>query len=283
MRGGPGLGSIGASQSDYFQATRGHGHGDYRVPVLAPSSISEAVALVADAFEIAERYRTPVMILADGVLGQQMEPVVTEYRTPPRQDFEWALTGAADRPPRVVRSLHLQPYELEEHNAHLQRKFDRIAADETRFATEDLDDADICIVAYGTAARVARSACERAAEQGVKAGIFRPITLWPFPSAALAEVAARVRAVVVVELSAGQMIDDVRLALEGRTPVYFHGRTGGMVPTPTEVAQTLLSAAAETEPDYWLPTEATEPDVAPERKPLRDREPILMRPVELYE
>ena len=283
MRGGPGLGSIGASQSDYFQATRGHGHGDYRVPVLAPSSISEAVALVADAFEIAERYRTPVMILADGVLGQQMEPVVTEYRTPPRRDFEWALTGAADRPPRVVRSLHLQPYELEEHNVHLQRKFDLIAAEETRFATEDLEGADICIVAYGTAARVARSACERAAEQGVKAGIFRPITLWPFPTAALAEVASQVRAIVVVELSAGQMIDDVRLAVEGRTPIYFHGRTGGMVPTPTEVAATLITAATDTEPDYWLPTADAKPAMhAPARK-TQAKDEILLRPVELYE
>jgi len=287
MRGGPGLGSIGASQSDYWQATRGHGHGDYHVPVLAPSSISEAVAIVADAFEIAERYRTPVMILADGVLGQQMEPVVTEYRNPPRQEFDWALSGAKGRPPRVVRSLHLQPYELEDHNDHLQKKFELIAAQETRFATEDLDDADVLIVAYGTAARVARSACERAREQGVKAGIFRPITLWPFPSAALREAAAHVRAIVVVELSAGQMIDDVRLAVGEGTPIYFHGRTGGMVPTPTEVAQTLLGAAADTEPDYWVPDDAgiptlQTPRTTPHSAP-SDPDEILLRPVELFE
>lgn len=253
MRGGPGLGSIGASQGDYFQATRGHGHGDYRVPVLAPSSISEAVALVADAFEIAERYRTPVMILADGVLGQQMEPVVPEYRTPERREFEWALNGAAGRPPRVVRSLHLQPHDLEAHNRRLQAKYAQIATNEVRFATESLEDADVAVVAYGTAARVARTACERARAEGINAGIFRPITLWPFPAAALDDAAARVRAVVVVELSAGQMIEDVRLSLEGRRPIYFHGRTGGMVPTPTDVLETLRLAASETEPDYWLP------------------------------
>lgn len=256
MRGGPGLGSIGASQSDYFQATRGHGHGDYRTPVLAPSSIEEAVALMADAFEIAERYRTPVWILADGVLGQQMEPVVPQYRTPERHEFDWALSGTGGkREPRVVRSLHLQPYELEEHNQHLQEKYAEIARNEVRFATEDLDDADICIVGYGTAARVARTACERARANGIKAGIFRPISLWPFPAEALAEAAAKVSAVVVVELSAGQMVEDVRLALEGSRPIYFVGRTGGMIPTPGEVLDTIRNAALEAEPDYYLPTE----------------------------
>ena len=247
MRGGPGLGSIGAAQSDYFQATKGHGHGDYRVPVLAPSSANEAVSLVADAFELAERYRTPVMILADGVLGQQMEPVIAEYRTPPRTEFDWALTGADGRAPRVVRSLHLQPYELEEHNLHLQQKYAEIARNETRFATEQIEDADIAIVAYGTAARVARTATERARAAGMKVGIFRPISLWPFPSEALHDLAHRVRAIVVLELSAGQMIEDVRLAVEGRRAVFFHGRTGGMIPTPTEVLETLRRAWALTE------------------------------------
>ena len=253
MRGGPGLGSIGASQSDYFQATRGHGHGDYRIPVLAPSSISEAVALMADAFEIAERYRTPVMVLTDGVLGQQMEPVVPQYRTPERREFDWALTGADGRIPRVVRSLHLQPYELEAHNEHLQEKFAQIAQNETRFATEDAEDADILIVAYGTAARVARTACDRARAEGVRAGIFRPVTLWPFPSAALEAASRHVDAVVVVELSAGQMLEDVRLALTGRLPIYFEGRTGGMVPTPGDVVERIRIAATESEPDYFLP------------------------------
>ena len=248
MRGGPGLGSIGPSQSDYFQATKGHGHGDYRVPVLAPSSIVEAVALVADAFELAERYRSPVMILADGVIGQAMEPVIPTYRIPPRNVGGWELSGADGRTPRVLRSLHLQPEELEVHNRRLQAKFSSIAEREVRWATEDLDDAEIAIVAYGTAARVARTAIERAREHGLKVGLFRPITLWPFPSEALSEVAPRLRAIVVLELSAGQLVEDVRLAIEGRTPVFFHGRTGGMVPTPGEVVDVVRRAWALTAP-----------------------------------
>jgi 2-oxoglutarate ferredoxin oxidoreductase subunit alpha len=243
MRAGPGLGGIGPSQSDYFQATKGHGHGDYRVPVLAPSSIAEAVRLMADAFEIAETYRTPVMILADGVLGQAMEPVVPQYREPPRQ-AEWALTGARDRPPRIIKSINLLPEDLEKHNEQLQAKYALIAQREVRWATEELDDAEIAIVAYGTAARVARTAIEQAREQGMRAGLFRPITLWPFPSQALADAVRNMRAVVVVELSAGQMVEDVRLALEGRVPVFFHGRMGGMVPTPREVVEAVRKAWA---------------------------------------
>jgi 2-oxoglutarate ferredoxin oxidoreductase subunit alpha len=248
MRGGPGLGSIGPSQSDYFQATRGHGHGDYRVPVLAPSSIAEAVTLVADAFELAERYRTPVMILADGVLGQTMEPVVPTYRTPPRAPDGWAVTGADGRAPRVVRSLHLRPEDLEAHNRTLQAKYATIAQREIRWADEDLADAEMAVVAYGTAARVARTAIERAREHGLLVGLFRPITLWPFPTAALAGVAQHVRAIVVVELSAGQLVEDVHLATQDRTPVFFHGRTGGMVPTPGEVLDVLRRAWALSAP-----------------------------------
>jgi 2-oxoglutarate ferredoxin oxidoreductase subunit alpha len=235
MRGGPGLGSIGPSQSDYFQMVKGHGHGDYRTPVLAPSSIAEAIELVPDAFELAERYRTPVVILCDGILGQAMEPVVPVYRTPPRPEADWVTNGAAGRRPRVVKSLHLCPEDLEAHNRHLQAKYRAIEAAEVRWAGELLEDADLVIVAYGTAARVARTAIRRAREGGLRAGLFRPITLWPFPSAALAELASRARGLLVVELSAGQMVEDVRLAVEGRTPVTFHGRTGGMVPSPDEV------------------------------------------------
>jgi 2-oxoglutarate ferredoxin oxidoreductase subunit alpha len=248
MRGGPGLGSIGPSQSDYFQATKGHGHGDYRVPVLAPSSIAEAVELTADAFEIAERYRTPVMILADGVMGQAMEPVIPVYRMPTRTLGGWELTGADDRPPRVVRSLHLRTDDLEAHNRHLQAKFAAIAELEVRWAGEHLEDAEIVVVAYGTAARVARTALERAREHGLRVGLFRPISLWPFPSNVLFSLAADLRAVVVLEMSAGQMIEDVRLAVEGRAPVFFHGRTGGMVPTPGEVVDALRRAWALTAP-----------------------------------
>jgi len=245
MRGGPGLGSIGPSQSDYFQATKGHGHGDYRVPVLAPASIAEAVALVADGFEIAARYRTPVILLADGIMGQAMEPVVPEFRTPDWDTGSWELTGAREREPRVVRSLHLLPEDLETHNRHLQAKFAAIAERETRWCGEQLDDAEVVVVAYGTAARVARTAIERARAGGLRAGLFRPVSLWPFPSAALATVAERARAIVVLELSAGQMVEDVRLAVD-RAPVFFHGRTGGMVPTPGEVVDRLRTAWAMT-------------------------------------
>jgi 2-oxoglutarate ferredoxin oxidoreductase subunit alpha len=248
MRGGPGLGSIGPAQSDYFQATKGHGHGDYRVPVLAPSSIAEAVELTADAFEIAERYRTPVMILADGAMGQAMEPVVPVYRMPARTPGGWELSGAADRPPRVVRSLHLRTEDLEAHNVRLQAKFASITEREVRWAGEQLEDAEIVIVAYGTSARVARTAIERARDIGIRAGLFRPISLWPFPSSWLWNRAPNLRAIVVVEMSAGQMVEDVRLAVEGRTPVFFHGRTGGMVPTPGEVLEAVRAASARTAP-----------------------------------
>lgn len=246
MRGGPGLGSIGPSQADYFQATKGHGHGDYRVPVLAPASISEAMALTADAFELAERYRTPVMILADGILGQAMEPVELTFREPPRVPADWVTTGADGRPPRVVRSLHLKPEDLEAHNRHLQAKYATIVDREVRHDGEQLDDADLVVVAYGTAARVARTALAQARADGLRAGLFRPITLWPFPSRALADLAGRVRGFLVVELSAGQMIEDVRLAVEGRAPVAFTGRTGGMVPTPGEVVAALGRLSATT-------------------------------------
>jgi 2-oxoglutarate ferredoxin oxidoreductase subunit alpha len=247
MRGGPGLGSIGPSQADYFQATKGHGHGDYRVPVLAPSSIAEAVDLVATAFEIAERYRTPTMLLADGVMGQAMEPVLPVYRTPERLPDSWQLTGADGRRPRGIRSLDLQPEDLEAHNRQLQAKYRAIEERETRWASDRLGDAEIVIVAYGTSARVAQTAIDRARDHGLKAGLFRPITLWPFPTDALAALATRTRAILVVEMSAGQLVEDVRLAIEGRTPVFLHGRTGGVVPTPGEVVEALRRAWATTE------------------------------------
>ncbi len=248
MRGGPGLGSIQPSQSDYFQATKGHGHGDYRVPVLAPSSIGEAMDLVALAFELAERYRTPVMILADGIIGQAMEPVELHFRQLPRRTFDWALTGADGRLPRVIKSLNLKAEELERHNLDLQAKYATIAAREVRWAGEALDDADLVVVAYGTAARVARTAIERARDDGLRAGLLRPITLWPFPEAPLAELAERVRGFLAVELSGGQMVEDVRLAVAGRRPVAFHGRMGGMVPTPHDVTEALHELNRRTAP-----------------------------------
>ncbi len=269
MRGGPGLGSIGPAQADYHQATRGHGHGDYRTPVLAPASIGEAMALVADAFELAERYRTPVVILADGILGQAMEPVVPTYRTPPRLAADWAVEGADGRPPRVVRSLHLQPEALEAHNRHLQDKYAAITRDEVRWSGEALEDAELVIVAYGTAARVARTALERARASGLRVGLFRPVTLWPFPESQLRSVADGARGILALELAAGQMLDDVRLAVEGRTAVAHLGRTGGMVPSPGEVVDALRDLHAATGPRPDLHAGPGVEDEAP-RPPVED-------------
>ena len=235
MRAGPGLGGIGPSQSDYFQATRGHGHGDYHVPVLAPASISEAMELMALSFELAERYRTPVMLVADGILGQAMEPVELRFRHPARRTFDWALTGAAGRPARIVKSIDLVPEVLERRNLALQQKYAAIKRHEVRYETWQLEDAEYAIVAYGTAARVARSAIARGRERGIRVGLFRPVTLWPFPERELARLADRLGGILTVELSSGQMVEDVRLAVEGRCPVAFHGRMGGLVPTPDEV------------------------------------------------
>jgi 2-oxoglutarate ferredoxin oxidoreductase subunit alpha len=248
MRGGPGLGSIQPSQSDYFQAVKGHGHGDYRTPVLAPSSIAEAIELVPTAFEIAERYRTPVFILTDGIMGQAMEPVVQRYRAPARPPVDWAVGGAAGRTPRVVKSLHLRAEELDAHNRHLQEKYRTIAVREVRWAGESLEDAEVVIVAYGTAARVAHTAVARLRAGGLSAGLFRPVTLWPFPSAEIAALSGLVRGFLVVELSAGQMVEDVRLAVEGRAPVLFEGRMGGVVPTPGEVVDAIRRLYAITPP-----------------------------------
>ena len=245
MRAGPGLGGIGPSQSDYFQATKGHGHGDYHVPVLAPATIGEAMDLMATAFELAERYRTPVMVVADGTLGQAMEPVELRFRTPERHSFDWALTGAAGRTARIVKSIDLDPEVLERRNLALQHKYREIARHETRWEGWHLDDAEFVIVAYGSAARVARTAISRARERGIKVGLFRPITLWPFPDREIARLSRHVHGILTVELSSGQMVEDVRLAVSGRCPVAFHGRMGGMVPTPDQVLGALKALSAK--------------------------------------
>ena len=247
MRGGPGLGSIGASQGDYLQAVKGHGHGDYRVPVLAPSSIAEAIDLVADAFVLAERYRTPVILLADGILAQAMEPVKPDFRAVERTHPGWVLDGADGREPRVIKSLALRSEDLERHNLTLQATYAEITVREQRWAGESLDGADVVLVAYGTAARIARTALERAREAGLQAGLFRPITLWPFPAEALRQAARGARAVVAVEMSAGQLVEDVRLAIEGAVPVFHHGRMGGMVPSPDEVVDAMRRAWSTSE------------------------------------
>lgn len=256
MRAGPGLGGILPAQSDYHQATRGHGHGDYDVAVLAPWSVQEAADLTGEAFRIAETYRIPAMLCADGMIGQMMEPVEfrTEGRGPPMADTGWALTGSGDgaaaRPRRVVNSLYLAPEDLHAHNVHLKEKFARLAAAETRHALHECAGAhgghDVLVVAFGTTARICRSAMDDAAARGVRAALFRPVTLRPFPRDALR---AAIRAlpphgkVLVVEMNLGQMVDDVRLAAEGARPVAFFGRAGGVVPTPDEVAAEIERAA----------------------------------------
>jgi 2-oxoglutarate ferredoxin oxidoreductase subunit alpha len=214
--------------------------------VLAPSSIAEAIELVGDAFVLAERYRTPVMILTDGILGQAMEPVAPRFRSVDRIPKDWDLGGAQDRAPRVLKSLHLHPEDLERQNDELQATYATIVTTERRWAGEALDDAEVVMVAYGTAARVARTAVERGREDGLRVGLFRPVTLWPFPAPELRTAIAGARAVLAVELSAGQLVEDVRLAVEGDVPVFHHGRSGGMVPSPDEVLAAARRAWATT-------------------------------------
>ena len=236
MRGGPGLGNIAPAQGDYFQATRGGGHGDYRTIVLGPATVQEMADCMPLAFDLADQYRTPVMVLADGILGQMMEPVVMEPR--PGRNLpakEWALTGAAARPQNIVRSLWLQEGSLEQHNYKLQAKYRQIEQSEVLYEQDQVDDADIILVAYGVAARIVRAAVRSARQQGIHAGWIRPITLWPFPSQPISRASEDLRVLLVVELSCGQMVDDVKLAVAGRCPVILHGRPGGGIPTVEDV------------------------------------------------
>jgi 2-oxoglutarate ferredoxin oxidoreductase subunit alpha len=240
MRGGPGLGSIGPSQSDYFQSTRGGGHGDYRHIALAPSTVQELVDLTIEAFDLADRYRNPVMVVSDGILGQMMEPVVIPEKAETHEpEKPWALTGCKGREPNWIKSLYLDVLKLEEHNRRLQAKYARMERDEVRYDVFEADDADVLLVAFGTVARICRSAVRAMRERGHKVGLFRPITLWPFPYEALRATRDRVDGYLVVEMNAGQMIEDVRLAVEGQRPVEFCGRTGGAVMTVDEVAARL--------------------------------------------
>ena len=245
-RGGPGLGNIAPAQSDYFQATKSAGHGDGRLIVLAPATIQEAADLTILAFDLAERYRNPVMILGDGILGQMMEPVSFPEPVTRNSDVSWATTGAGDGPRRLINSIYLEPDNLERHNLRLLEKYRR-AQQEVRWEAYRMDDAAVAVAAYGLAARVARSAVDRARAKGIAAGLLRPITLFPFPTQAYRQAAERVRAFLAVEMSAGQMVEDVRLAVEGRAPVFFYGRLGGVVPTPPEVLTQIEKVAAEVE------------------------------------
>ena len=239
MRGGPGLGNIAPSQADYFQATRGGGHGDYRTIVLAPASGQELCDLTYQAFDLADYYRNPVLLLADGMMGQMMEPV----RFPALRDVQklpkkpWAITGAKGRQSHFIRSLILDPGQMEEHNWKLVRKYEQISDKEVRFESFKTDDAKLVIVAFGTAARIAKAAVKRARAEGLKVGLFRPITLWPYPSKALREMSQQVKHFFVFELNAGQMVEDVELALRGEADVFFYGRPGGVVPNPAEISR----------------------------------------------
>jgi len=234
MRGGPGLGNIAPSQSDYFQAVKGGGHGDYHLIVLSPDSVQEMADLAYLAFDLADKYRNPVMILADAILGQMMEGVrLGEFRKV-RMEKDWAVSGAKGRRPNLIRSLYLEEGALEEHNRRLQEKY-RQMLKEVRFEQCKAEDAEIVLVAYGSMARLSKAVVEFLREKGVKAGLLRPITLWPFPERIIRELAEKVRFFFVVEMNAGQMVEDVRLSVEGRVPVYFYGRMGGGVPTPSEV------------------------------------------------
>ena len=248
QRGGPGLGGIQPSQSDYFQATRATGHGDFHLIVLAPSTVQEMTDYVFRAFDLADEYRMPVMILADGMLGQMMEPVVlpepkTEFPAKP-----WAVTGhKGERTHNIVNSLYLAPERLEETNIERFERYAKIKATEQLAEEYLVDDADIVVVAFGASSRIARSAINKAREQGIKAGLIRPITLWPFPADVISAAADRAKAILTVEMNMGQMVDDVRLVVEGRIPVEFFGRAGGIIPTPAETLAAIerLSASLE--------------------------------------
>ena len=246
VRGGPGLGSIQPAQSDYYQATRGGGHGDYRVVVFAPASVQEAVELTQRAFDVADQYRMPAMILGDGMLGQMMEPVeMPEYKPRPLPKKDWAATGwdGKSRPRAVINSLYIEADRCEELNLALKKQYEEIAKNECMVEEQYMDDAEYVIAAYGTTARIALTAIRQARAQGVKAGLIRPITLWPFPSEAFARAAQKAKKFLTVEMSLGQMVDDVRIAVNGARPVEFYGRTGGVIPGVGEITRQILKLA----------------------------------------
>lgn len=239
MRGGPGLGNIQPAQGDYFQATKGGGHGDYRLIVLAPSTVPEAAELTYEAFNLADKYRNPVVVLADGMIGQMMEPVnlpspVDKSDIPEKP---WASTGTNGGDPNVIRSFALGAEKLESINRDLQDKYDRIKSQETRFEEIDADDPDILLVAFGTVARIARSARRLGKKAGINIGIFRPVTVWPFPGDRLARLSEKVDTVLTVEMNAGQMVEDVRLSVHSKVNTPFYGKQGGVVPTPEGILE----------------------------------------------
>ncbi len=240
QRGGPGLGGIQPSQSDYFQAIKGGGHGDYKLIVLAPASIQEMVNLTFKGFDLADKYRVPAMILADGTMGQMMEPVSLELGEVKNYDKTWATTGTNNHEGRnVVNSLSLSPAQLEEWNLNRYARYEIIERDEVMYEEFMMDDAEICVVAFGIAARISKNAIMEARAKGIKVGMIRPITLYPFPKDALKNAAKKVKSFLTVELNMGQMVDDVKLAINCEKPVYFYGRTGGVLMSPDEVLNSI--------------------------------------------
>ncbi|PAB60209.1 3-methyl-2-oxobutanoate dehydrogenase subunit VorB [Anaeromicrobium sediminis] len=236
-RGGPGLGGIQPSQADYFQSTRGGGNGDYRLLVYAPATLQEMVDLVMDSFEVADYYRNPVMIVGDGMIGQMMEPV--EFREPKKRELKektWVTTGTkGQRKPNIINSLALDPAKLEEHNFKLQKKYNEMEKNEVMYENTNLENAELVVAAYGTTARIVKNVIEELKEEGINVGLIRPITLWPFPTKAFDEIPDSTKALLSVEMSLGQMVDDVKIASNGRWPVHFYGRTGGMIPEPEDI------------------------------------------------
>jgi pyruvate/2-oxoacid:ferredoxin oxidoreductase alpha subunit len=242
MRGGPGLGNIGPEQSDYNQVVKGGGHGNYHNIVLAPSSGQEMCDFTVRAFELADEYRNPVVVLTDAFTGQMMEPVCFPEPTAPPQPPAWAVRGSAESRSNVITSVYLSHEKLEEHNRRLMAKYERAAREIPLCESYRMEDARVALVGYGIVARILRSAVDLARGRGERVGLIRPQTLWPFPSGAIRDAAERVERMVVVELSDGQMVDDVRLAVEGRRPVSFYGRKGGMTPAPEEVLEVTLQS-----------------------------------------
>ncbi len=244
QRGGPGLGGIQPSQSDYFQATRGGGHGDYHILVLAPASVQEMADMTAKCFDLADKYRMPAMILADGTMGQMMEPVELPEPTEYNKEKDWAVTGTkCKRKHNIINSLYLQPDELERTNFERFERYKQIEENETMYEEFMMEDAEICVAAFGIAARISKNAIMAARAEGIKVGMIRPITLWPFPKKPFLEAADKVKEFISVELSMGQMIEDVKLASECKKPVTLCNRTGGMIPEPEQVLEAIRKAA----------------------------------------
>ena len=244
MRGGPGLGNIQPAQGDYFQMTKGGGHGDYNLIVLAPSTVQETVDLVIEAFDLADKYCQPVTVIADGMIGQIMEPVsLPELRSRERPEHSWALTGARGRKKNIITSLFLGAQNLERENLKLQERIEEIRANEVRYAEYEMEGAEIVVVAYGTAGRIVQTAVKQARAGGIPVGLFRPISMFPFPYQRLGEIAEMARHILVVELSAGQMIEDVRLATNCSLPISFFGKLGGLVPLPEDILEEITKLA----------------------------------------